>query len=148
MKKSTILIFLLSLSFTAATQTVIAQESTGTPQAKPKKIIRDPFWPVGFSPVPKEKKEQAKKKTEFESRIKWPKLKLKGLTKTKDKRYIAVLDKFGVVEKGVIISAEKDGLIYRWRIDDITDKGIKRTRLPVREKTTVHKPKTSLKNNN
>ena len=103
--------------------------------------MRDPFWPVGFYPMPESKKEneeereKEKQLSELQARTKWPKLELIGLTKTSDNKYVAILKDFGVVEPGDIISAKQDGLIYRWRINAITDKGILRTRLEVREPT-------------
>jgi len=103
--------------------------------------MRDPFWPVGFYPVPESKKENEEEKekekqlSELQARTKWPKLELIGLTKTSDNKYVAILKDFGVVEPGDIISAKQDGLIYRWRINAITGKGISRTRLEVREPT-------------
>jgi hypothetical protein len=106
---------------------------------------RDPFWPVGFSPAPKEEKavdEIEKEKEEIKSRIKWPKLELKGIIKVSDNKYMATIKGFGIVEEGDILSAKKDGLVYRWEITAIKDSGISRKRLDVREeKAILQKPR-------
>ena len=104
-------------------------------------LVRDPFWPVGFYPLAETEKQDDEKKQmqvdRLQELIKWPKLELKGITRTSDNHYIAILDKIGLVEEGDIISVQKDGLIYRWRINTVTDKGISRTQLSAKE---INKP--------
>jgi lipid II:glycine glycyltransferase (peptidoglycan interpeptide bridge formation enzyme) len=95
-------------------------------------FTRDPFWTVGYIPAPKSEQEQEQQITHMKSLIEWPKLKLRGITRTSDNKYMAVLDKIGIVEEGDIISVQKDGLIYRWKIDSINDRGISSKRLNVK----------------
>ncbi len=111
------------------TNSVAAEEETKKDKST---FTRDPFWPVGYIPVPKSEKEKEQQITHMKSLIEWPKLKLQGITRTGDDRYIAVLDKIGIIEEGDIISVQKDGLIYRWRIDKINDRGISPKRLNVK----------------
>ncbi len=105
-----------------------AAQETITPES-----LRDPFWPVGFRPAPVSEKEDVDKLSRIRELARWPKLTLRGITRTGRNEYIAILEGIGLVEPGDIVSIRQDGLIYRWRINDITADGISRTRLDVRE---------------
>jgi len=94
---------------------------------------RDPFWPVGFFPVSESKVKEQEQINQLQSRIKWPKLKLVGITKSSDNNYIAILEKIGIIEEGDIISVQKNDIIYRWKINTINNKGISRTQLSAKE---------------
>ncbi len=119
-----------------APMSLAANQVPSTQKTVTQTSLRDPFWPVGFTPIPTKVKEIEKKRSQLEKRIKWPKLELKGITRTSDNRYIAVIKGVGLVETGDTISAKKDGLIYRWRITAITKAGISRKRLDVKEVST------------
>jgi len=95
--------------------------------------IRDPFLPIDYVPVSESNQQQKAQVERLQSLIKWPKLKLQGITRSNDNRYIAILDKIGIIEEGDVISVQKDGIIYRWKIDKISDKGISRTQLSATE---------------
>ncbi len=95
-------------------------------------LERDPFWPVGYTP-PKEPDPIETKRDHIRQRIEWPRLALKGLTHTTGGRYLAIIDGIGVAEAGDVVSVERARLTYRWRIDEITRRGIRATRLDVRE---------------
>jgi len=101
--------------------------------ADPLTSLRDPFWPVGFRPVPVSQKEVHEQVTRIRELTRWPKLILRGITRTGRGELIAIIEGIGLVESGDIISMRRDGLIYRWRINDVTAAGISRTRLDVRE---------------
>jgi len=130
------IIYAVILSSTAYAQQ--AEPGVSAPSKTTASVVeRDPFWPVNFSPVAENNTEKIKHQNLIKKKTNWPKLKLKGLTKTGKNSYVAILEHFGIVEPGDIISAKKDGLIYRWKINAITDKGISRTRLDVKESGTT-----------
>ncbi len=103
------------------------------PDAISPQTLRDPFWPVGFRPVPVSKKQVSEQASRIRELTRWPTLALRGITRTGKGEYIAIIDGIGLAEPGDIISMRRGGLIYRWRINDITADGISRTRLDVRE---------------
>ena len=123
------------LAMGVASHGVGAEDSTNTPSARAvsPESLRDPFWPVGFRPIPKSEEERDAQADRIQELTRWPKLILRGITRTGQNEYIAILEGVGLVEGGDIISMRKDGLIYRWRINEISEKGISRTRLDVRE---------------
>ena len=93
--------------------------------------LRDPFWPVGYNPLPEEEKIEQTKIADLKARINWPALPLRGITHGVGKRFIAIIDGVGLVEAGDIVVIEQDGLIYRWIIDKVSADGINSTRLDV-----------------
>lgn len=93
--------------------------------------LRDPFWPVGYNPLPEEEKIEQTKIADLKARINWPALPLRGVTHAGGKRFIAIIDGIGLVEAGDIVVIEQDGLIYRWIIDKVSADGINSTRLDV-----------------
>ncbi len=94
--------------------------------------LRDPFWPVGYA-RPTEPDPAETKRQEIQQRVEWPLLVLRGLTRMANGRHIAILDGVGLAEAGDTVSVERDGLTYRWRIDEVTRRGIRTTRIDVRE---------------
>ncbi len=94
--------------------------------------LRDPFWPSGWRPPNLEKKKSA---AEITSPIKWDEaaslLRIAGLTKKAGGDYIAIIKGYGIIEKGDILAVNYQGLIYKWKITEITAEGIKRKRLSV-----------------
>lgn len=119
--------------------TTIAQENRDTPSVdntiatNPFQGLRDPFWPVGFTPEPETEKEDEKAAEPDVIQAVWPSLKLRGITRTADGHNIAILESIGLVEPGDIVTLEHDGLRFRWRINAINDNGISRTRLDIRK---------------
>jgi hypothetical protein len=111
-------------------------EPAATPPPEPPAeawlLLRDPFWPVGFTPAPKIDPAVTKLET-IRERIDWPRITLKGLTRTASGRHVAILDGVGLVESGDIVTIERGGLAYRWRIDEVTRRGIRTTRMDVRD---------------
>ena len=94
---------------------------------------RDPFWPVGYAPKPKE--DLVKKETEIIPRQKeeWPALTVRGIIRQGREKYMAVLNGVGLVEVGELVSIEKGGLVYQWRIESITGTDVSCTRLEARQ---------------
>lgn len=99
--------------------------------------IRDPLLPLDYvkpseQVVEKPDPEELRRKALL-ARIKWPTLELQGISHAGGKRFIAVIKDFGIVEEGEIVEIRKDDLIYVWKIDEISQKGMKTTKLRVRE---------------
>ena len=95
---------------------------------QPAVMLRDPFWPVDWTPPKPKKKGEVS-----ESKIKWPKLQLKGMTKASDGSYIAIIEGVGIVEPGQTVRKNQNGLIYRWKIVSITENGVSIKKLDVRK---------------
>ena len=114
---------------TAENEHKTAQAFVEAVEEKIEKEMRDPFWPIGYRP----KSRESKNEPDFSStaQMKWPALKVKGLTKGVSGNYIAILENIGVVEAGDIIRIEQNGVIYRWKINAVTKKGVSSTRLDV-----------------
>jgi len=96
--------------------------------------VRDPFWPVGYTPPPPPSPESEGKvaeapKAEITAPVEWPPLVLKGITKNRAGRYMAMLDGIGLAETGNVVSMTRNGINYRWKIADINDRGITSVRL-------------------
>jgi hypothetical protein len=88
--------------------------------------LRDPFWPVGWEPPPTEPvKGKTVQKADL---IKWDEARksihVTGLSKDSRGKFIAIIKGIGVVEPGDTISVRHSGLVYKWKVSDITTKGI------------------------
>lgn len=103
-------------------------------QSEAFKNLRDPFWPVTYTPASESEKIEETKIADLKAKIKWPELPLRGITHAGGKRYIAIIEGAGIVETGDIVTIEQDSLIYRWIIDNVTNAGVSSTRLDVTEK--------------
>jgi hypothetical protein len=94
--------------------------------------LRDPFWPSGWRPPNFGKKKTA---AEITSPIKWHEaaslLRIAGLTKKPNGNYIAIIKGYGLIEKGDTLTVNYQGLIYTWKITNITSKGIERKKISV-----------------
>lgn len=87
--------------------------------------LRDPFWPIDYVRKIEPKIDPtAPKQPETPVKIepKWPKLKLKAVTSS-PKGFIAIIEGVGLVEAGEVIRKTVDGIVYSWRIDEISEKG-------------------------
>jgi len=87
-------------------------------EAPQNQTIRDPFWPVGFRPSPKEEIKKV-----VEGPVSWPALKLKGITRDAKGRYLAILEGVGVVATGETIALQEGSLIYRWKVNAVDSNG-------------------------
>lgn len=94
----------------------------------PEKGLRDPFWPLDYTP-PKDVKTPTGKPMIAAPVAQWPKLKLKGVTTLPRGGYLAIIDKVGLVEKGQVIEIKKGKLSYTWKITSISKKGFRSVRL-------------------
>ena len=106
--------------------------ATATSVSK-RNALRDPFWPVGFYPEAGASQEVKEQESRIREALLWPKLELRGISRTTQGSFIAIIDGIGIVEAGDIVSMRRKGLIYRWRINKVNSNGISRTRLDVRE---------------
>lgn len=104
-----------------------------TPVKADIETLRDPFWPVGWSPP-------ALGGTgtgdgDGSGLIQWSAatklLKVIGLSKNITGSYVAIIRGVGVVEQGETISMDYRGLTYKWRLKNITADGIVPVRLGV-----------------
>lgn len=106
-----------------------------------KVVLRDPFWPLDYTPkgevAPQPQpvpgtNTSAVAPVAAAPVVKWPVLKLKGLIKKADGKYVAQIDGVGIVESGRIVRKTVDGTTYSWKIGDITEKGVEITPLEAR----------------
>jgi len=125
---------------TAPTATSVTQ-----PKAQPavEAIIRDPFWPPDYWPqkkddgltkppqVPGKTNEQAGVQVPVEDNVvRWPELKVKGLIKQLDGSYGAMIEGVpGMVEAGQNVPITRNGMVFRFKIKAINEKGIVREKL-------------------
>ncbi len=96
---------------------------------------RDPFWPIGYtppSPTEPEPDPETARLAAIQEQIQWPELKLSGLTHTGEGRHLAIIEGVGIVEPGETIQIRREGIVYRWRVDAITARGINVSELEAR----------------
>ncbi len=62
----------------------------------------------------------------------WPKLKIKGVMKGPDGKYVANIEGIGVVEAGRKCKAVSQGFMFIYRIEEITAEGVKLTPVEAR----------------
>lgn len=96
---------------------------------------RDPFWPIGTKPP--QPKSDDKENTIVDTSVdvsidpgtpRWPELKADGIMMS-PKGPMVVIKGIGIAEKGQTIKKTVSGITYSWRIDEITKKGFKFTKL-------------------
>ena len=121
-------------------------------QPAPEQALRDPFWPVGYLPqksvepppvtppvvpdnsgtgtvanvvIPAQTNQNVVAVIPQDTAIHWPELKVKGLSKQPDGSYLAIIEGIkNIVEAGQNIQMSRDGMIFRWKINEINKKGI------------------------
>ena len=97
--------------------------------------LRDPFWPLGWTPPPVETFVDTRPEARPKGPVRWDEatrmLELTALTQLPSGKYLAVLKGIGVVETGDKIAVKFGGLIYRWEITSITSEGIVPQRIGV-----------------
>lgn len=88
-------------------------------------LVRDPFWPVGYSPRTPELQESWPATNTAAATAgqpaappapRWPVLKLKGVTKMGNGEFLGLIEGVGVVQSGDAIKLEQDGTVYRWDV--------------------------------
>ncbi|NQU39036.1 MAG: hypothetical protein HQ523_03700 [Lentisphaerae bacterium] len=126
------------LSNTASPAEGIGVDTNGVVNESGMEILRDPFWPVGYAPPPPEPEvteEQAEKievAQATQAKIQWPALLLKGITRAGPDRYMAIVEGVGLVETGQTISLHKSDMLYTWKIDEVSARGVRFSRLEAR----------------
>ncbi|MBT3193031.1 MAG: hypothetical protein HN341_10790 [Verrucomicrobia bacterium] len=140
-----LLVFLFAgaLTHTRAHGEPAAPSTPSGPEAPPAKLdaLRDPFWPVGYTPTPKSVLQAVEQASRIQEQAKWPKLTLRGISRTGKDSFMAIVEGIGIVESGDVVSMTHDGLVYSWRINTVNENGISRTRLNVRTPiSTLQKP--------
>ncbi|MCE9614998.1 MAG: hypothetical protein K8T26_12020 [Lentisphaerae bacterium] len=97
--------------------------------------LRDPFWPIGWTPPPVEDTRNSQPTTQLKGPVRWEEatrmLEPTALTQLPSGQYLAVLKGIGVVEVGDNVAVKYGGLVYRWEIKSITSEGIVPQRLGV-----------------
>lgn len=95
----------------------------------------------------KERQELEKKRREMEKMLKeqniplvWPTLKRMGVFRTPGGRHVAILDRIGDAETGDVVEMEYNGVIYRWKINAVTEKEFSYTRMDARRIATPSSP--------
>ena len=95
-------------------------------------VPRDPFWPVGYTPKPPEQERPDEEAEPIEIPDEWPTLNVSGVTRAADGTYIAIVERIGLVEQGEAVSLTVDGLVYRWRVNRVTGRGVSFSKLDVK----------------
>jgi hypothetical protein len=89
--------------------------------------FRDPFWPVGWEPDVYGLAGRSGGRGEGGIR-RWQdamrRVEITGLIRTADGSYLANVRGIGVVEVGDLIWVDYDGMIYKWRVREISERGI------------------------
>jgi hypothetical protein len=102
-------------------------------QVVAKQELRDPFWPVGYmksvEQPPTTGDGGGTVKQPPAGYVNWPTLNLKATMKTPAGKFVAKIEDVGVVESGEIVSLKKEGMIYRYKITAVSDKGVSCQRL-------------------
>lgn len=133
-RTSWLLAGLLAFMAVAATDSLAADPAApadtpaGTVEETPLSTLRDPFWPKGFRPTPKVVQSKQTTGGVGSATLRWveaaKQLKITGTSRTSKGVLVAVVKGVGVVEAGDMISVRYEGIIYRWKVLKITEKGI------------------------
>jgi len=92
-------------------------------------MVRDPFWPVGYSPGQEEPANlpapQVEKRPEAPPRWKEAtrSLRIKGVLRVSAGKYVAMIND-RIVGEGDLIEAFFSGRKYRWRIKSVSREGV------------------------
>ncbi len=104
-----------------------------SPVAKPDSLdlyagLRDPFWPIGFSPESTNKESNTtdeKKQKKVEDPV-WKEaihlLDVKGVMNSGGNKYVAMINN-QVVREGDEVSVQMGSLLYRWKVHSISKTG-------------------------
>ena len=114
-------------------QTSILPQVAAVKQDSEVMRMRDPFWPIGWEPPPKNTGPvDASPKTPIQWKEAKKSIRVTALSKTVQGDFVAILQGIGLVEKGEVIKAQHKGLIYRWTVTDVTASGVKTKQLDVK----------------
>jgi hypothetical protein len=108
---------------TASAQTNV---SAAAPQELPTRLLRDPFWPVGWAPP--NFGQIGIEEGDRNALAKWAEarkqLLVTGLSRGADGKFVAILKGIGVVQEGDTVSVNYGDLTYKWRLRSISSDGI------------------------
>jgi len=141
---SILLLLAIEVSVCRASEEATPGAAGSASNMPPSMVERDPFWPVGYVPPPPDSVDsgpEEEKEPEITVPIEWPSLTVKGITRARSGRYIAVLDEIGLVEAGSTGWITRKGVTYCWKITDINKKGVFSQRLYYRLSTDEERTK-------
>ncbi len=98
--------------------------------------LRDPFWPVGYTPSEQRPDTGSDEDDEVLARaVAWPALIVRGRTRASDGTYRVLIDGVGVARLGDVVSRQQDGMWFHRRLTHLDGDGMRLVRLGVtREK--------------
>ncbi|MFU8780068.1 MAG: hypothetical protein ACNA71_03480 [Kiritimatiellia bacterium] len=102
--------------------------------------IRDPMIPPGVTVNTAAPTQEDIQRDAMAAQIAWPKLQLRGITHTGTSKFVAIIDRLGIVEEGDVVRMRQGNLVYTWRIDTITAEGLSSTRMHVAPADQPQKP--------
>ncbi len=91
------------------------RSAAGEEAASSGALLRDPFWPVGYTPPEPQQAEAVK----VERAIPWIELPVRGRSRAPDGTHRALVAGAGIVEPGAIVSLQRGAYWFHWRIVDI-----------------------------
>lgn len=125
-----------------AASVALAQDPSAAQDTTP---LRDPFSPLGYRPKiavkvvtqppapgqpPSSTNVIQEAAVKLEPAVaKWPSLILKGLIRTPAGKFVANIEGVGMIEAEQTITVKQGGFIYRWKVNEITEKGVSYTKL-------------------
>lgn len=132
-----------SASATAGDELEARQEMSPEPEQHEQSSARDPFWPVGYSPAGEAPESndtyesvERRVRDEREMNRLWNEAKAQvntsGFSRMGREGYMAVVNN-RIMRKGDTVRIDHEGLVFRWRIDEISNAGVKLTRAGVDE---------------
>jgi len=91
--------------------------------------LRDPFWPIDWFPPGFGKTNSGNENSKVD---KWEeakkRIRITGISKVGNE-YFAMVEGEGLVEEGGIVTIIHQGVRYRWKVDKITSKGVRLTKI-------------------
>lgn len=128
-----------ALSFDVSAPADAAAPTVETHDANPFALARDPFWPVGFKPrkeAPEIAAVDERPAPPPPPKIEWPELSLEGFVR-KGEENLAMVRGIGLVHEGDRVTLTRNGMVFEWKIEGITDNEVLHRRLravPLKER--------------
>ena len=114
------------------TEAAETEITNGVPAEVQLSMLRDPFWPVGWTPP---NYGRIKSKQADDDLTKWEMarkhLEITALSAKVGGGFVAIIKNVGVIEEGDPLSVTYEGLVYKWKVTSITGKGIVTERVGV-----------------
>lgn len=112
--------------------TAPAAPATPTAAAQQEPFMRDPFWPIGYTETPVEHHVPDSRTNNVAvppppSDV-WPKPVIKALTRRGSNVWLTV-EGGATYATGETVSVRKGNYIYRWKIDGISEQGVKMSKV-------------------